>query len=88
MINVGRAETRTLIGGGGGIYSYIHVLPDGFLFKLINLNFISKETRRAEHECMNIPPLPINVLVSALNVGTIHGAVHAKQHSCSACIII
>ena len=29
-----RAETRTLIGGGGGgAYSYIHVLPDEFLFK-------------------------------------------------------
>ena len=27
-----RAETRTLIGGGGGVYSYIHVLPDEFLF--------------------------------------------------------
>ena len=26
--------------GGGGVYSYIHVLPDRFLFKLINLNLI------------------------------------------------
>ena len=29
--------TRTLIGGGGwggGVYSHIHVLPDGFLFNL------------------------------------------------------
>ena len=26
-------------GGGGGVYSYIHVLPDEFLFKLINLNW-------------------------------------------------
>ena len=23
-----RAVARTLIGGGGGVYSYIHVLPD------------------------------------------------------------
>ena len=28
-----RDVTRTLIGGGGG-YSYIHVLPDGFLLNL------------------------------------------------------
>ena len=35
-----RAITRTLIGGGGCVYSYIHVLPDRFLFKLINLNLI------------------------------------------------
>ena len=29
-----RAETRTLIGGGGGgVYSYNHVLTDKFLFK-------------------------------------------------------
>ena len=28
-----RAVARTLIGGGGGAYSYIHVLPDEFLFK-------------------------------------------------------
>ena len=34
-----RDVTRTLIGGGGE-YSYIHVLPDEFLFKLINLNLI------------------------------------------------
>ena len=28
-----RDVTRTLIGGGGGVYSCIHVLPDRFLFK-------------------------------------------------------
>ena len=31
-----RAETKALIGGGGGgIYSYIHVLPDEFLLKSV-----------------------------------------------------
>ena len=25
---IGTAVARTLIGGGGGVYSYIHVLPD------------------------------------------------------------
>lgn len=39
-----------------GVYSYIHVLLDRFLFKLNNLNLIWNETRRAEHECMNVPP--------------------------------
>ena len=28
-----RAETKALIEGGGGAYSYIHVLPDEFLLK-------------------------------------------------------
>ena len=28
-----RDVSRTLI-GGGGVYSYIHVLPDGFLLNL------------------------------------------------------
>ena len=31
-----RDVTRTLI-GGGGVYSYIHVLPDGFLLNLSGL---------------------------------------------------
>ena len=34
-----RDVTRTLI-EGGGVYSYIHVLPDRYLFKLRNLNLI------------------------------------------------
>ena len=35
-----RVVARTLIAGGGGADSYIHVLPDRFLFKLMNLNLI------------------------------------------------
>ncbi len=31
------------------------------------MNLISKEIRRAEHEYMNIPPTPINALVTPLN---------------------
>ncbi len=53
-----RAETRAFIGGGGGEYSYIRVLPDEFLLKSIVFKFISKETSRVEHEYMNIPPPP------------------------------
>ena len=64
-----RGVTRALIWGGGGrgVYSYIRVLPDGFLLKSIVFNFISKEIRRAEHEYMNMPPPPINALVTPLH---------------------
>ena len=39
LLNIGHTGsgvTRALIGwgGGGGVYSYIRVLPDGFLLKL------------------------------------------------------
>ena len=44
-----RAETKALI-GGGGVYSYIHVLPDEFLLKSVVITV----------------DLPINALVSAL----------------------
>ena len=55
-----RVVTRTLI---GGVYSYIHVLVDEFLFKS-NLNcWFWKEICRAKHEYMNINA-PINVLVT------------------------
>ena len=57
LANTGLKDvTRTLI---GDVYSYVHVLPDRFLFKLRNL--IRKETRRAEHEYININT-PINIL--------------------------
>ena len=52
-----RGETRSLIGGGGGVYSYIPVLPDKFLLKseIDNTNIHSP------------PPPPINALVSPLD---------------------
>ena len=31
---------------GGGVYPYIHVLPGRFLFQLMNLNLVCKETGR------------------------------------------
>ena len=62
------AVARTLI-GGGGVYSYIHVLSDEFLLKSNSNLSIWKETSRAEHEYMNKhPPPPINVLATALFV--------------------
>ena len=55
--------TRTLIGWGGGVYSYIHVLPDEFLFKS-NSNFlIWKEIFWAKHEYINISPYPRKLCV-------------------------
>ncbi len=54
-----RGVTRALIGGGGGgVYSYIRVLPDECLLKSVVFKLISKEISRAEHEYMNIHPLP------------------------------
>ena len=46
------------IGGGGGVYSYIRVMPNGFLLKSVVFKFISKEISRTEHEYMNIHPPP------------------------------
>ncbi len=54
-----RAVPRALIGGGGGgVYSYIRVMPDAFLLKSVVFKLISKEISRAEHEYMNIHPPP------------------------------
>ncbi len=60
--NEARAVARALIGGRGGVYSYIRVLPDEFLLKSVVFNLISKEISRAEHLYMSIhpPPSPIN----------------------------
>ena len=44
----GRAVTIALIAGGGGGYSYIHVLPDEFLFKSDVITVDFKGIHRAE----------------------------------------
>ena len=49
-----RAVARALIGGGGGVYSYIRVMPDGFLLKSVVFKLISKEISRADHEYMSL----------------------------------
>ena len=57
VLYMDKGVTRPLIGGGGGVlYLYIRIVPDGFLLKSVvfNYNFISKEIRRAQHEYMNI----------------------------------
>ncbi len=62
-----RGATRALIWGGGGVYSYIRVLPDEFLLKSVVFKFISKEISRAENEYMNTAPpspTPINALAT------------------------
>ena len=55
-----RAVARALIEGGGGVYSYIRVMPDGFLLKSVVFKLILKEISLAEHEYMNILPPPRN----------------------------
>ena len=62
-----KAVTKALIGGGGGVYSYIRVLPDEFLLKSVVITVDFKRnslgrTRIYEYA----PPPPINALVSAL----------------------
>ena len=47
-------------GVGVGVFSYISCLPDGFVLKLINKLLISNEICQAEHEYVNIHPLPRN----------------------------
>ena len=67
-----RAVARALIGGGGGgVYSYIRIMPDGFLLKSFFLKLISKEISRIEHEYMTPPPPPINALATALDTSRI-----------------
>ena len=61
-----RVVARALL-GGGGVYSYIRVMPDGFLLKSVVFKLISKEISGADHEYMSIPPPPrINALATAL----------------------
>ena len=58
-----RGVTRALIWGGGCIFIY-SCSARRISFEM---NLISKEIRRAEHEYMNIhPPPPINALVTPL----------------------
>ena len=64
-----RGETRAFIGGGGGEYSYIHVLPDEIFFLLNLMTADFKRNSLAEQD-MNIhhppPPPQINALVLPL----------------------
>ncbi len=45
ILSISRAVARALI--GGGVYSYIRVMPDGFLLKSVVFKLISKEISRA-----------------------------------------
>ncbi len=50
--------TRALIGGGGGVCIFIYSCSARRIS--FEMNLISKEIRRAEHEYMNIHPPPPN----------------------------
>jgi hypothetical protein len=54
-----RAVPSAIIEGGGGAYSYIRVLPDGFLWKAIVFTV-------CEHEYMNTPPLPPPPIIASI----------------------
>ncbi len=71
--------TRALIWGGGG--GCIFIYPCSARRISFEMNLISKEIRRAEHEYMNIhpPPPQINALVTRLHVST-----PGKRKSCLA----
>ena len=65
MQDTNRAVTRTLIGGGGGC---IFIYSGSDQLTSFEINFISKETSRAEPEYMNIhPPPPISTLATPLD---------------------
>ena len=54
LLRVSRVGARTLIGGGGCIFIY----SGSARLVSFEINFISKETSRAEPEYMNIRPPP------------------------------
>ena len=53
--SIHRAVARTLVGGGGGC---IFIYSGSARLTSFEINFISKETSRAEPEYMNIHPPP------------------------------
>ena len=59
IIVLDRAETKALI-GGGGVYSYIHVLPDEFLLKsvVITVDFKRNSSGRTRIYEYAPPPPP------------------------------
>ena len=59
-------KTRALIGGGGGEYSYIRVLPDEFLLKLTLMTADFKRNSSGRTRRYEYSPPPINALVSPL----------------------
>ena len=68
MLLTDSGVTRALIVGGGGGCIFIYSCSARRIS--FEMNLISKEIRRAEHEYMNIhpptPPPPINALVTPL----------------------
>ena len=64
VVKISRAVARTLIGGG-----CIFIYSGSARLTSFEINFISKETSRAEPEYMNIhPPPPISALATALKI--------------------
>ena len=72
---LGRAETKALI--GGGVYSYIRVLPDEFLLKSVVITVDFKRNSSGRTRMYEYAPPPFNALVSALPLGYgLFGSTH------------
>ena len=57
MNHIDRAETKALIGGGGA-YSYIHVLPDEFLLKSVVITVDFKRNSSSRTRIYEYAPPP------------------------------
>ena len=55
-----RAVTKALIGGGGGAYSYIRVLPDEFLLKSVVITVDFKRNSSGRTQIYEYTPPPPN----------------------------
>ena len=53
-----RAVTKALIGGGGGAYSYIRVLPDKFLLKSVVITVDFKRNSSGRTQIYEYAPPP------------------------------
>ena len=69
------AVARTLIGGGGGC---IFIYSDSARLASFEINFISKETSRAEPEYMNIHPPPQLINAPAMALTRVLGVKSLK----------
>ena len=69
-VNTLRSETRALLGGGGGEYSYIRVLPDEFFLKLTLMTADFKRNssgRTRRYEYSTPPPSQLTFSTSAVS---------------------
>ena len=81
-IMLGKSSIKLAFAKYGGLYWYIYVLSNKYLFKNINLNIIWKETRQEEHKCTKMHPLSINILAAVWSLN------NSKLSYNDACLMI